>query len=104
VERIEEEDPKEGLREDEEEPIDEEDPKEDLEDDPKEDPKEDPEEGAEFTKEENFEEEPEDLRVENRELVIERDEPKVRVTSWKRGRCGRMCRGECSVVASGNRV
>jgi len=36
------------------------------------------------------------------ELVTNGNEHKDRVTSWKQGRCGWMCRGECSLDVLGS--
>ena len=81
-----------------------EDPEEDLDGNLEEDLEEDlekdlVEERAEFTQEGSFEEEPKDPRVESGELVTKGNEHKDRVSSWKQGRCGRMCRGKCSLNA-----
>jgi len=46
----------------------------------------------------------EGLEDEGVDYIEKRGEPGVRVTSWKRGKYGRMCRGECPLNAPTSRV
>ena len=47
------------------------------------------------TKENNLTEELGGNEDEGRVLVEERSELEIRVSPWRRGRCGRMCKGMC---------
>ena len=69
------------------------------------DPEEDPaKEGVEFRKDDNFKEEPEDLKVESGELVTKGNEHRVRVASCKWERCGKICIDERLLDALGSRL
>jgi len=83
---------------------------EDLEEDPsegeqEEDPKEDSvEERVGLTEEENLVRRLEGFEDEGMDYEEKRGESWTGVTSWRRGKYGRMCRGECPLDAPASRV
>ena len=70
-----------------------------------EDPKEDlAEEREGLIKEENLVRRPDGLEDEGVDSEEKRGAYEVRVTSWRRGKCDRMCRGKCPLDGPASRV